>query len=203
MQFVPFRVAYDKIGHLRSFVHCPLLCLTATAGKETRTQIMKALHMRDTKLIKISQDKPNCKFVVKKCPGEVEDELMRVLTELKENKSSFSRTIIFCRSLSSCGQLYSFFKQELDGSLSGMYAMYYSKQNCAFPGPYSTLKYPLCRSLLLNSTKLCMQLLASRVQDILQPLQMHHSKPFALVPRHTGYWPKKQQRRYDKLSHNY
>ena len=27
---------------------------------------MKALHMRDTKLIKISPDKPNCKFVVKK-----------------------------------------------------------------------------------------------------------------------------------------
>ena len=85
---MPFRAAYGKIGQLRSFVNCPLLCLlTATAGKETRTQIMKALHMRDTKLIKISPDKPNCKFIVKKCPGEVEDELMWVLTELKENKS--------------------------------------------------------------------------------------------------------------------
>ena len=29
-----------------------------------------------------------------------------------------------------------------------------------------------------------MQLLASRVQDILQPLQIYHSKPFALV-----WWP--------------
>ena len=67
---------------------------------------MKALHMRDTKLIKISQGKPNCKFVVKKCPGEVEDELMWVLTELKENNSSLWRTIIYCRSLSSCGQYY-------------------------------------------------------------------------------------------------
>ena len=91
---MPFRAAYGKIRQLRSFVHCPLLCLTATAGKETRTQIMQALHMRDAKLIK-----PRCKFVVKKCPGEVEDELMWVLTELKENKSSFSRTIIYCRSL--------------------------------------------------------------------------------------------------------
>ena len=191
MQGVPFRAAYGKIGQLHSFVLCPHLCLTATAGKETRTEIMKALHMRDTKLIKISPDKPNCKFVVKKCPGEVEDELMWVLTELKENKSSFSRTIIYCRSLSSFGQLYWFFKQELDGSLSGMYAMYHSSKISAFPGPYSTLKCPLCRSLLLNSTKLCMQLLASRVQDIIQPLQMHHSKPFALILRHTGYWPKK------------
>ena len=91
--------------------------------------------MRDSKLIKISPDKPNCKFVVKKCPGEVEDELMWVLAELKENKSSFSRTIIYCRSLPITVKLrtillYSFFKQERDGnSFSGMYAMYHSKQN--------------------------------------------------------------------------
>ena len=96
---------------------------------------MKALHMRDSKLIKISPDKPNCKFVVKKCPCEVEDELMWVLAELKENKSSFSRTIIYCRSLPITVKLrtillYSFFKQERDGnSFSGMYAMYHSKQN--------------------------------------------------------------------------
>ena len=104
MQGVPFRAAYGKIGQLRSFVHYSPLCLTTTTRKETRIQIMKALHMKDTKLIKISPDKPNCKFVVKKCPGEFEDELMWVVTELKENKSSFSSTIIYCRSLSSCGQ---------------------------------------------------------------------------------------------------
>ena len=88
---------------------------------------MKALHMRDAKLITISPDKPNCKFVVKNCPGEAEDELMWVLTEFKDNKSSFSRTItVKLRTI----LLYSFLKQELDGnSLSGMYAMYHSKQN--------------------------------------------------------------------------
>ena len=151
---------------------------------------MKALHMRDTKLIKISPDKPNCKFVVKKCPGEVEDELMWVLTELKENKSSFSRTIIYCRSLSSCGQYYYVHFSNKNGmvilSVVCTQCVIQSKIS-AFPGPYSTLKCPLCRSLLLNSTELCMQLLASRVQDILQPLQIYHSKPFALVLRHTGY----------------
>ena len=151
---------------------------------------MKALHMRDTKLIKISQDKPNCKFVVKKCPGEVEDELMWVLTELKENKSSFSRTIIYCRSLSSCGQYYYIHFPNKNGmvilSVVCTQCIIQSKIS-AFPGPYLTLKCPLSRSLLLNSTKLCMLLLASRVQDILQPLQIYHSKPFALVLRHTGY----------------
>ena len=155
---------------------------------------MKALHMRDTKLIKISQDKPNCKFVVKKCPGEVEDELMWVLTELKEHKSSLSRTIIYCRSLSSCGQYYYIHFSNKNGmvilSVICMQCIIQRKIS-AFPGTYSTLKCPLSQSLLLNSTKLCMQLLASRVQDILQPLQIYHSKPFALVLRHTGYWPKK------------
>ena len=139
-----------------------------------QTQIMKALHMRDTKLIKNSPDKPTSSFVVKKCPGEVEDELIWVLTELKENKSSFSRTIFYCRSLTFCAQLDSFFKQELDGSLSGMYAMYHhSKQN-------------FCISRSIFDIKMSC-LLASRLQNILQPLQMHHSKPFALVLRHTGY----------------
>ena len=40
---------------------------------------------------------------------------------IKRNKFSFPRTIIYCRSLSSYGQLYSFFQQELDDSLRSTY----------------------------------------------------------------------------------
>jgi len=103
---------------------------------------MKALHMRDTKLIKISPDKPNCKFVVKKCPGEVEDELMWVLTELKENKSSFSRTIIYCRSLLSCGQYYYIHFSNKNGMVILLVVCtqcIIQSKISAFPGPYSTL----------------------------------------------------------------
>ena len=60
-----FRAAYGKIGQLRGFVHYPFLCLTATSGKETRRQIVKTPHKRDVKLVKISTDKPNSKFVVR------------------------------------------------------------------------------------------------------------------------------------------
>jgi len=148
MQGVPFRAAYGKIGQLRSFVHCPLLCLTATAGKETRTQIMEALHMRHTKLVKISPDKPNYKFVVRKCPGEVEDELMWVLMEFKEIKSSFSRTIIYYWSLSSCVNYIHFSnKNWMVLSLVCTQCIFQIKIS-AFPGPYLTLKCPLCRSVL-------------------------------------------------------
>lgn len=60
----PFRGAYGQIGNLRGFVHCPVLCLTATAGIKTRREIMKSLHMRNVKVVKLSPDKPNCKFIV-------------------------------------------------------------------------------------------------------------------------------------------
>ena len=93
--------------------------------------------------------------------------------------------------LSSCGQYYYIHFSHKNGMviLSVVFICtqcIIQSKICAFPGPCSTLKCPLCRSLILNSTKLFMQLLASRVQDILQPLQIYHSKPFALVLRHTG-----------------
>ena len=149
--------------------------------------------MRDTKRIKISPDKPNCKFVVKKMSRGSWRWINVGSHGIKRNKSSLSRTIIYCRSLSSCGQYYYIHFSNKKGmailSVVCTQCIIQSKIS-AFPGPYSTLKCPLCRSLLLNSTKLCMQLLASRVQYILQPLQLRHPKPFALVLRHTGYWPK-------------
>ena len=88
---------------------------------------MKTLHMRDVKLIKILPDKPNCKFMVRKCSGEIEDEFKWVLNELKEKKREFPKTLIYCRTLSSCGEFYSFFTQELDATYKGMFAMYHSK----------------------------------------------------------------------------
>ena len=127
IQDVHFRAAYGKIGQLRGFVHCPLFCITATAGKATIRQIMKTLHMHVAKLIKILPDKPNCKCMVTKCSGEIEDELNWVLNALKEKKREFPKTLIYCRTLSSCGEFCSFFTQELDATYKGMFAMYHLK----------------------------------------------------------------------------
>lgn len=43
-----------------------MLCLTATAGVKTRKEILKVLHMRDTTVVKLTPDKPNCRFAVEK-----------------------------------------------------------------------------------------------------------------------------------------
>ena len=93
---------------------------------------MKALHMRDTKRIKISPDKPNCKFVVKKMSrgswrwiNVGSHGIKRKQIFIFKNNNLLPITVKLRTIL-----LYSFFKQERDGnSFSGMYAMYHSKQN--------------------------------------------------------------------------
>ena len=123
----PFRGAYGQIGNLRGFVRCPVLCLTATAGIKTRREIMKSLHMRNVKVVKLSPDKPNCKFIVAKAVGDIEEQFKSMVEELREKQQSFPKTIVYCRSIASCGEMFSLFSEELEGMSDGMYAMYHSK----------------------------------------------------------------------------
>lgn len=127
LQEVPFRAAYGKIGNLRGFVRCPVLCLTATAGKKTIREILKSLYMRDVMLVKISPDKPNSKFIVKKSSGDIEEDFLWVLNQLRGKMLECPRTIIYCKTIANCGELYSMFVQELDNAFSGMFAMFHSK----------------------------------------------------------------------------
>lgn len=103
-----------------------MLCLTATAGVKTRKEILKVLHMRDTKVVKLTPDKPNCRFAVEKV-FDNEKQLKCFLEELKEKKEKFPQTIIYCRSIAVCGELFSLFRQDLEGVANSMFAMYHSK----------------------------------------------------------------------------
>ena len=123
----PFRAAYGKIGHLRGFVRSPVLCLTATAGTKTRREILKALHMRNVKVVKLSPDKPNCKFIVEKASGDMEQQFKCLVEELVEKREAFPSTIVYCQSIANCGELFYYFAEELDGIGDGMYAMFHSK----------------------------------------------------------------------------
>ena len=89
----PFRGAYEKIGHLRGFVRCPLLCLTATAGTKTRREILKTLSMRNVKVVKFSPDKPNCKFFVEKASGDIEQQFNCLVDELMAKKTIFQKQL--------------------------------------------------------------------------------------------------------------
>ena len=62
----PFRDAYSKIGNVRGFTRAPLLCLTATAAKQKRKQIIKTLYMKNVLFISKPPDKNNIIMSVQK-----------------------------------------------------------------------------------------------------------------------------------------
>lgn len=109
-----FREAYGKIGHLKSFIRAPFMCLTATASNKMRSKITKLLHLTNTKFIRLSPDKQNLKF-----GEELEETFGGLLREFDGGK-----TIIYCRSLKDCGESYSLFNDEWDDL---RVAMYHSK----------------------------------------------------------------------------
>ena len=69
----------------------------------------------------------NCKFIVAKAVGDIEEQFKSVVEELRDKQQSFPKTIVYCRSIASCGEMFSLFSEELEGILDGMYAMYHSK----------------------------------------------------------------------------
>ena len=125
----PFRDAYSKIGNVRGFTRAPLLCLTATAAKKTRKQIIKTLYMKNVLFISKPPDKNNIKMSVHKLSQEEELEttISWLTEELKTKKNRTRKTIIYCRSINACGELYSMMDSVLDGDAISNIAMFHSK----------------------------------------------------------------------------
>lgn len=83
--------------------------------------------MHNVKVIKLCPDNPNCKFIVQKAMGDIAQQFTSLAVELKEKKYTFPRTIVYCMSITSCGEIYSLFYEELEGEAERMYAMYHSR----------------------------------------------------------------------------
>ena len=125
----PFQDAYSKIGNVRGFTRAPLLCLTATAARKTRKQIIKTLYMKNVLFISKPPDKNNMKMSVQKLSQEEELEITFswLIEELKTEKNNVRKTIIYCRSINACGELYSMLDSVLDGDAISNIAMFHSK----------------------------------------------------------------------------
>ena len=115
----PFRESYGRLGHLRGFARVPFLCLTATASSKVRKQIIKLLNLSNTKLVRQSPDKKNIFYTVKKAT-DVEQTLHWMLL-LDGPILDIPKTIIYCRSLKDCGEMYSLFED------AGCVSMFHSK----------------------------------------------------------------------------
>lgn len=69
------------------------------------------LHMVNTKVIYLSPDKENIKYVVEKADEKGLDATFGwIIEDLKKNLEGCPKTIIFCTSFKECGEIYDFLR---------------------------------------------------------------------------------------------
>lgn len=86
----------------------PLIALTATVTKAMRLDIGNKLEMTGSKLIYEPPDRPNIYYEVVSRNDIVQD-MSPLAACLKATKIEMPRTVIYCRSLNVCSDLYAFF----------------------------------------------------------------------------------------------
>ncbi|KAK2554247.1 ATP-dependent DNA helicase Q-like 2 [Acropora cervicornis] len=112
-----FRPSYGKLATIGSILpQVPLLGLTATATKKTRTDIIESLGMVNPVEILGNPDRPNISFSSSSRPDRGEDKLNEILVplveSLKKERTKFPFTVVFgtLETISSC---YNFFSQAM------------------------------------------------------------------------------------------
>lgn len=134
----PFRQQYSKLANIHSFIpsSVPFVALTATATVDSRTEICKSLEMVDPIVISVSPNRLNLRYSVFDVSEDIELRFTWLLEELHCNQAATAKTIVFCRSVASCSQLYSFFDFHLkvDGYVTkiarlenALFGMYHAK----------------------------------------------------------------------------
>lgn len=114
-----FRIAFAEIGTLRSIIPrtVKVLALTATAKKETFDYITKHLSMQDPIIIGLSPDRSNIKYSVKNCLNS-NDLCSELADELMTKQVAAPKTVLFCRSLRHCADLYTIMKKLLGDNIT-------------------------------------------------------------------------------------
>lgn len=88
-----FRPEYTKLGFLKKhFPTVPIMALTATADKATRTDILNQLEIPDTKTFLASFDRPNLNLNVRPAQGRIESIINLI------NRNPQESGIIYCLS---------------------------------------------------------------------------------------------------------
>ena len=114
-----FRIMFAEIGSVRSLIPASVkvLALTATATKQTLESVKDRLSMDNLSLIGLRPDRTNIKFIVEPCPDI--RKLCRQLTdELIAKGRATPKTIIFCRSLQHCANIFALVKQMLGRNIT-------------------------------------------------------------------------------------
>ena len=67
------------------------------------------LNMKNTKVIQLSPDKENMRYIVEKASGEIEKTFSWSLFDLNLFRGDREKTVIFCCSTKECGEIYETF----------------------------------------------------------------------------------------------
>lgn len=114
-----FRVAFAKIGELRSLIpqHVHVLALTATATQETLRVVSHRLSLKDVVVVALPPSRPNIMYKVQ--PLQKLEEFSNCLsTDIKRLGIAFPKTVVFCQKYTDCSQLHLTIRKKLGGALT-------------------------------------------------------------------------------------
>lgn len=127
-----FRKDYSRISELRSLLpQAVMVALTATATKDERNRTSKLLGMNTYETIIGCCDRTNIMYFTKQASSDIEENLQwLMIDELITKKEGTPKSIIYCRNIKSCSQIYSLFQRKI-GALNS-YIGQPSAQNCLY-----------------------------------------------------------------------
>ena len=109
-----FHEALSRIGELRSLIpeKTQVMALTATATRSLRLELTDTIGMKNPMTVVLPPCKCNLKYAVSRYDS-VEDTFTSLLEKLRKERITFPRTIIYCRKMEDCANLYLFFQNNL------------------------------------------------------------------------------------------
>lgn len=109
-----FREVLLKIGELRSLFpqKTPVMALTATATHSLRLELENIIGMKSPTSIVLPPCKPNLTYKVLNYIS-IEENFQPVLEGLRSLRTKYPRTIVYCRTMEECANLYLYFQSNL------------------------------------------------------------------------------------------
>ena len=118
---VAFRKWFSRINDIHSIVRkVPVIALTATATTATRLQIIRALEMKNPALVVDIPNRQNITYGVKVITPNPAATFQKMVSDLKDQKNLYERTIVYGPTIKLTTNLYGFFQAEL-GTCNNMW----------------------------------------------------------------------------------
>lgn len=104
----------SRIGEVRSLVpqSIPIMALTATVTKSLKSDVVRILGMRSPVSITASPSRSNIRYAVKSY-SSIDEAFSGLLGGVRRERNNFPQTIIYCRQLHVCGEVYLYFRDRL------------------------------------------------------------------------------------------